>query len=308
MVPDFEQLRRPVLEHAAKGEQRISDVVEKLADELGLSDFDREALLPSGKQTRFANRVHWAKSYLKQAGLVKNTKWGHFDITPRGKVFLKTHSGMITKDDLRQFEDFVEFENRTSDDANDANNMKIDEATASDQNETPDEIMRKAYSQINRALAFELLEKVRDATPLFFERLIVELLIAMGYGGTAEEAGRNLGQSGDGGVDGVIDQDPLGVDQIYIQAKRYKEGNTIGAGAIRDFFGALNIKRASKGIFFTTSTYSKSAKETASALGSRIVLIDGEKFSKLMIQYDIACRTEDTLKIKKIDEDFFENF
>lgn len=308
MVPDFEQLRRPVLEKANSGERRISEVVEELADELNLSQEDREALLPSGKQTRFANRVHWAKSYLKQAGMVKNTRWGHFEITERGKEFLKTHSGMITREDLRQYEDFLDFEARTNETTIESSGTSRLQTQVLQETETPDELIRKAYERINNTLAYELLDKVREATPLFFERLIVELLLAMNYGGSAEDAGRNLGQSGDGGVDGVINQDPLGVDQIYVQAKRYKEGNNIGPGAIRDFFGALNIKRASKGIFVTTSEFSKSAQETASALGSRIVLINGIRFARLMVKYDIACRTEDTLKIKKIDEDFFENF
>jgi len=308
VVPDFEQLRRPVLEKANSGERRISEVVEELADELNLSQEDREALLPSGKQTRFANRVHWAKSYLKQAGMVKNTRWGHFEITERGKEFLKTHSGMITREDLRQYEDFLDFEARTNETTIESSGTSRLQTQVLQETETPDELIRKAYERINNTLAYELLDKVREATPLFFERLIVELLLAMNYGGSAEDAGRNLGQSGDGGVDGVINQDPLGVDQIYVQAKRYKEGNNIGPGAIRDFFGALNIKRASKGIFVTTSEFSKSAQETASALGSRIVLINGIRFARLMVKYDIACRTEDTLKIKKIDEDFFENF
>lgn len=308
MVPDFEQLRRPVLEKASRGERRISEVVDELAEELKLSQEDREELLPSGKQTRFANRVHWAKSYLKQAGLVRNTRWGHFDITPSGREFLKSHEGMITREDLRQFEDFLEFESRTNDTPSKENSERTGRLSEEEDSETPDELIRKTYERINNTLAYELLDKVREATPLFFERLIVELLLAMNYGGSAEDAGRNLGQSGDGGVDGVINQDPLGVDQIYVQAKRYKEGNNVGSGAIRDFFGALNIKRASKGIFVTTSEFSKSAKETAAALGSRIVLIDGARFAKLMVKYDIACRTEDILKIKKIDEDFFENF
>ena len=308
MVPTFEELRRPVLEKAANGEQRISDVVEEIANDLELSQDDRNALLPSGKQTRFANRVHWARSYLKHAGLVKNTRWGHFDITDTGREFLKKHTGMITKDHLREYAEFREFESRTNDNSDSVKSGTETDDDEDDESETPDETIRKAYKRINNALAYELLEKVREATPLFFERLIVELLLAMNYGGSAEDAGKNLGQSGDGGVDGVINQDPLGVDQIYVQAKRYKEGNNIGAGAIRDFFGALNIKRASKGIFVTTSDFSKSARETSQALGSRIVLIDGIAFARLLVKYEIACRTEDTLKIKKIDEDFFENF
>jgi len=308
MVPDFEQLRRPVLEKAAEGERRISEVVEELAIELELSQEDREALLPSGKQTRFANRVHWAKSYLKQAGMVKNTRWGHFEITDRGREFLDNHTGMITREHLRQYEDFLDFETRTNEADEDKKVSDMAEIEIEESSSTPDEIMRNAYEKINNALAYELLEKVRDSSPLFFERLIVELLLAMNYGGSAQEAGRNLGQSSDGGVDGVIDQDPLGVDQIYIQAKRYKEGNNIGSGDIRDFFGALNIKRATKGIFVTTSDFTQAAKQTAAALGSRIVLINGKRFARLMVKYNIACRQEGILTIKKIDEDFFENF
>jgi len=308
MVPDFEQLRRPVLEKAAEGERRISEVVEELAIELELSQEDREALLPSGKQTRFANRVHWAKSYLKQAGMVKNTRWGHFEITDRGREFLDNHTGMITREHLRQYEDFLDFETRTNEADEDKKVSDMAEIEIEESSSTPDEIMRNAYEKINNALAYELLEKVRDSSPLFSERLIVELLLAMNYGGSAQEAGRNLGQSSDGGVDGVIDQDPLGVDQIYIQAKRYKEGNNIGSGDIRDFFGALNIKRATKGIFVTTSDFTQAAKQTAAALGSRIVLINGKRFARLMVKYNIACRQEGILTIKKIDEDFFENF
>lgn len=308
MVPDFEQLRRPVLEKAADGERRISEVVEEIADDLKLSQEDKDELLPSGKQTRFANRVHWAKSYLKQAGLVKNTSWGYYQITERGTELLKNHEGMITKDDLRKYKDFLDFENRTSDLSQPSNTSEKPLMEHNEDNQTPDEIMRDAYTKINKALALELLDKVRGETPLFFERLIVELLLSMGYGGSQETAGRALGQSHDGGIDGVIDQDPLGVDQIFIQAKRYADGNNIGSGAIRDFFGALNIKRANKGIFLTTSKFTAEAKKTASDLGTRIVLIDGDRLSRLMIQYNIGCRTEDTLTIKKIDEDFFEAF
>ncbi len=147
---------------------------------------------------------------------------------------------------------------------------------------------------------------MRNGTSEFFENLIVQLLIAMGYGGTSEEAGRAIGQSGDDGVDGVIDQDPLGVDQIYVQAKRYGEGNNIGAGAIRDFYGALSLKRAHKGIFVTTSAFSTAATETARGLGSRIVLIDGSHLARLMIRYNVGCRDEEIIHLKKLDEDFFE--
>ena len=166
--------------------------------------------------------------------------------------------------------------------------------------------MRSAHSAITKALASELLDRVRNASPAFFERLIVGLLIAMNYGGDSEEAGRALGQAGDDGVDGVIDQDRLGVDQIYVQAKRYAQGNNIGAPAIRDFYGALSLKKAQKGIFVTTSEFSPAARQTARDLGLRIVLIDGAQLAKLMIDFDVGCRAEEVLSLKKIDEDFFE--
>lgn len=166
--------------------------------------------------------------------------------------------------------------------------------------------MRTAYRSINDALAHDLLSKVREASPQFFEELIIELLIEMGYGGASENAGQAIGKSGDNGIDGVIDQDPLGIDQIYIQAKRYAEGNTVGAGAIRDFFGALNLKKASKGIFLTSSSFTLPAIQTASNLGVRIVLIDGMHLARLMIRYNIGCRDEDVLHLKKVDEDFFD--
>lgn len=302
MTPDFQFLMRHVLECAAHGEVRMSDVVETLADRLSLSQDDREELLPSGRQTRFANRVHWAKGYLKQAGLVHTTKRGHFMITERGKAALAETGAEINRTYLERFEEFKAFQVRTRKTGGDT------DAPSSPDTEsavTPDEILRQAHNTINVTLAAELLDRVREASPVFFERLIVDLLLAMGYGGTSEEAGRALGKSGDDGVDGVIDQDPLGVDQIYIQAKRYAAGNSIGAGAIRDFFGALSLKKVQKGIFVTTSTFSPSAIQTARDL-MRIVLIDGDQLAKLMIRYNIGCRDEEILHLKKVDEDFFE--
>ena len=166
--------------------------------------------------------------------------------------------------------------------------------------------MRLAHRQIDAALEQDLLDRVRTAPPDFFERLIVNLLLSMGYGGSTANAGRALGRSGDDGVDGVIDQDALGLDRVYIQAKRYANGNNVGAGAIRDFFGSLDRHKATKGLFVTTSTFSPSARETAELLSKRIVLIDGEQFAKLMIRYNVGCRIEETLQIKKVDEEFFE--
>ena len=302
MIPDYQSLMRPVLECAAIGEVRISDVVDQLSEKFGLTQDERDELLPSGKQTRFSNRVHWAKSYLKQAGLVKATKRAHFVITDRGKAALADSAANINKDYLEQFEEFKQFQARTKE----AEGTDIPASVDVESSATPDEVLRAVHKKINAALSAELLDRVREASPQFFESLIVQLLLAMGYGGSSEVAGRALGKSGDDGVDGVIDQDPLGVDQIYVQAKRYAEGNNIGAGAIRDFFGALSLKKAHKGIFVTTSSFSPSAIQTAKDLGTRIVLIDGVQLALLLIRYNIGCRDEEVLHLKKIDEDFFE--
>jgi restriction system protein len=302
MIPDYQALMRPVLEASKDGEVRISDVVNQLADRFQLTEDEREELLPSGKQTKFSNRVNWAKSYLKQAGLVRVTRRAFFEITDRGQKALDDSDAEINNQYLKQFDEFKEFQERSRETRIDIETSLKDSAGES----TPDEILRSAYKNIQATLSTDLLDRVREVSPTFFEHLIVDLLLAMGYGGTAEDAGRALGKTGDNGVDGVIDQDPLGVDQIYIQAKRYAEGNTIGAGNIRDFFGALNLKKAQKGIFITTSAFSPSAIQTAQDLGSRIVLIDGVQLTKLMIRYNIGCRDEEVLYLKKIDEDFFE--
>jgi len=312
MIPDYQSLMRPVLVCAAAGETRIGDTVDKLADQLALTPDERAELLPSGKQTRFANRVNWAKAYLAKAGLVENTRRGYFRITPRGQTALSDATATINNAYLDQFKEFQDFKAKVNEADGAASGSAATPSQvsapfgASVDTETPDEALRKAHAAITGALAADLLDRVRKATPAFFEKLIVELLLAMGYGGTSEEAGRALGQSGDDGVDGVIDQDPLGVDQIFVQAKRYAEGNNIGAGAIRDFYGALSLKKAHKGIFVTTSAFSQPAVETARGLGSRIVLIDGLQLSRLMIRYNVGCRDEDVLHLKKVDEDFFE--
>lgn len=302
MIPDYQTLMRPVLECAQSGEANINDVVQVLAGKLGLSPAETAEMLPSGRQTRFANRVHWAKSYLKHAGLVEATRRGYFTITPDGLNALADREAIINNAYLEKYAAYQEFKQRSKPEDGEVDIVSL----VSGQSSTPDEELREAHARIVSALATDLLDKVRAATPAFFEKLIITLLLAMGYGGSSDEAGRALGQSGDGGIDGVIDQDPLGVDQIYIQAKRYSETNTVGPGAIREFFGALSIKRAGKGIFVTTSTFTSSAIQTARELGGRIVLIDGMQLARLMVRYNVGCREEEVLSLKRLDEDFFE--
>ena len=303
-IPDYQSLMLPVLAASSKGEIRIGDAVTQLADEANLSPEERSELLPSGKQTLFSNRVHWAKTYLSKAHLIEITRRGHFKITDRGKDVLRSQPARIDNNLLAQFSEFREFRERSSGEAE--QRTQIASALPGNWAQTPDELMGDAHRQIETALAQELLDRICKARPEFFERLMVKLLLAMGYGGSTANAGRALGRSGDDGVDGVIDQDALGLDRVYIQAKRYANGNNIGSGAIRDFFGSLDRHKATKGLFVTTSSFSASARETAEFLSKRIVLIDGEQLARLMIRYSVGCRTEQTLEIKKIDEEFFE--
>ena len=304
MIPDYQTLMLPVLQSCQNGVVVTSDVIDALANEFKLTTEEREQLLPSGKQATFSNRIHWAKGYLKQAGLLTYPARSHFVVTDEGRKVLDSNPDRIDNKFLMQFEAFQEFRSRKG--TQSTNNMVEEHSPVTNEDATPDEQLRAAHKAIGDVLAADLLGRVRDASPQFFEELIVELLIGMGYGGTSENAGKAIGKSGDDGVDGVIDQDPLGVDQIYVQAKRNAEGNNIGAGAIRDFFGALNLKKAQKGIFFTTASFTSSAIQTAADLGIRIVLIDGRRLAELMLRYNIGCEDQEILHLKKVDEEFFE--
>lgn len=303
-IPDFQTLMLPVLKTAAGGgEVRIRDVVDILADEFALTDEERAHRVPSKQQTTFGNRVSWAKSYLSKAGLVELTRRAHFRITETGRQVLNSPPDRITVRFLEQFPAFKEARE------GEAEAVAATETVlpVADNPLTPDEVMRQAHARIEVSLADEILQRVQSGTPAFFEKTVVRLLITMGYGGSVTELDKALvGKSGDDGVDGVIDQDPLGLDRVYVQAKRYADGNTVGAGAIRDFFGSLNLFKATKGLFVTTSAFTTSARETADRLGTRIVLIDGIQLAKLMIRHEVGCRIEETLHIKRVDEDFFE--
>lgn len=265
-------------------------------------------MLPSGVRTVFYDRVGWAKTYLKQAGLLDYPKRGYFRTTEEGRKVLTENPDHIDDKFLQRYPAFKEFKAKKKP----APEVSYDDhSSPSEQDETPSERLYNAYLEIKSALAAELLDRVRASSPDFFEDLILNLLRAMGYGGvTAKEDKdriRGLGKSGDGGVDGVIDQDLLGVDQVYVQAKRYAEDNKVASREIRDFFGALNLKKAQKGIFFTTSEFTKDAEETAQGLGVRIALINGDQLAELMIEYSVGCRREDTLYLKTIDDEFFDS-
>jgi restriction system protein len=306
MIPDFQSLMLPVLRSTASGEAQIGALVEALAAEFALTDEERATLLPSGRQTTFANRVHWAKSYLGKAGLIEPTGRGRFQISERGRQVLATSPERIDIKFLDRFPEFREFREGT-------NGAEAAAGSAADQGLqieatglAPDEVMRSAHQRLEIELARDLLDRILSSSPDFFERAVIKLLTAMGYGGSAADAARALGKSGDGGVDGVIDQDALGLDRVYVQAKRYALNSPVGAGAIRDFFGSLDRFKATKGLFVTTSSFTQSAKETAEYLSKRIVLIDGPLLAKLLIRYEVGCRVEETLFIKRLDEEFFE--
>ncbi|KPP88679.1 MAG: restriction system protein [Rhodobacteraceae bacterium HLUCCO07] len=299
MIPDYQTLMKPVLELAASGEMKISEAVARLEDAFGLTAEERSELLPSGKQSRFANRVHWARSYLKQAGLLRNTRRGYFQITEEGRQVLEENPPKIDAKFLERYEQFLEFKSRT-------NTVEGIEATTTEQNSTtPDEAMRSAHANIIDALAADLLDRLREAAPTFFEDVIVDLLMKMGYG-YGDSSGKVLGRSGDDGVDGVINLDPLGVDQVYVQAKRYQATSPIGSGAIRDFYGALGLKDVTKGIFVTTSSFSPNARTTAEKLGARIVLIDGPQLARLMVTHEVGCRVTEVFKVAVVEESYFE--
>ncbi len=302
-IPDFQTLMLPVLRHSAAGEVLIGDVIETLATEFALTDEERSSLLPSGRQTTFANRVHWAKSYLGKAGLVELTGRGRFRVTEDGQRVLTSPPKRIDIKFLEKYPQFKAFRHVTG-----APPESTPKEKASPQHDalTPDDTMRAAQKQLESELAQDLLERIMRSKPSFFERLVIKLLTSMGYGGSTADAARALGKSGDGGVDGVIDQDPLGLDRVYVQAKRYGD-NTVGPSAIRDYFGALDQFKAAKGLFMTTSTFTEAARRTAKDLSKRIVLIDGAELTRLMIQYGVGCRIEETLYIKAVDEEFFED-
>jgi restriction system protein len=281
-------------------EHSLQDAVEALANKFRLTFEEREELLPSGKQARFDNRVAWARSYFKQAGLVENTRRGVFKITQRGLSLLKTNPSKINIKLLSQYPEFIEFRN-VKKEINEVQHITITESEPD--KETPEEQLENAYKVLSDGLASEIIQLIKLCSPSFFERLVVELLLAMGYGGTRVGAGRAIGQSGDGGIDGIIDEDRLGLDAIYIQAKRWE--GVVGRPEIQKFVGALQGQRAHKGVFITTSDFTKEAQEYVKSISNKVVLINGFSLAKLMIENNVGVSVATAYQIKKIDLDYF---
>lgn len=302
-IPDYQTLMLPVLQLSADGEvHKFSQAIEDLATKFQLTDEERNELLPSGTQAVFNNRVGWARSYLKQAGLLDTPRRGYFTISQRGRDLLATNPNRIDISVLEQFPEFIEFKNRKKD-KKDEDGRQLSQARVST-SDTPEDALATAYSELRESLEGEVLEAVMGSSPSFFERLVVDLLVRMGYGGNRQDAGRALGKSGDGGIDGIIKEDQLGLDVIYIQAKRWE--GSVGRPEIQKFAGALQGQRAKKGVFITTSTFSKEAEQYASVIDSRIILIDGERLGRLMVDHGVGVSTAGVYEVKKIDSDYFE--
>ena len=298
-IPDFQTLMLPFLKAVEDGKEHpFKDVVEKLSIEFKLTQDELAEMLPSRRAPIFYNRVAWAKFYLKKAGLIAQIKRSYLSLTQLGKTALNSKPAQINIKYLEQFPDYLSFKENLS--TNSQTETKSNEAESTS---TPEEILENAYSKLNASLVVVILENIMQCSPNFFERLVVELLLSMGYGGTRAGAGRAIGQSGDGGIDGIIDEDRLGLDAIYIQAKRWE--GVVGRPEIQKFVGALQGQRAHKGVFITTSEFTKEAQEYVKNINNKVVLINGFSLAKLMIENNVGVSIAATYSVKKIDSDYF---
>jgi restriction system protein len=313
MFPTYEQAMLPVLQALADGQRKDrSTLTAVVSDAFNLTPEERAALLPSGKGTRVQSRTGWALTYLKAAGLVATAKRGIYEITDRGRSVLARNLSALDADMLGEFPEFREFEVRSRGGDSDASSEtpavttkgRARGAATAAQPTTPEEDLDSAYRQLREAVELELLESVKNNSPAFFEQLVVDLPVQMGYGGTRAEAARAIGKSGDGGIDGVIDQDRLGLDSVYIQAKRWE--STVDRPELQKFAGALQGQRATKGVFITTSSFTRDAADYASRINARIVLIDGKRLASLMFEHDVGVAAKQTYVMKGIDGDYFE--
>lgn len=293
-IPDFQTLMLPLLTMAGDGKLRsLAEAREVMAEQFDLTPEERKELLPSGTQPVLNNRVAWSSVYLQRAGLLQRPQRGHYQITDRGREVLAAKPERIDIKVLEQFPEFVEFRTRKKPD-------KPQKPTGPD---TPEEALEDSYQQIRSDLAEEILDQVKDRSSQFFERLVVELLVAMGYGGSRKDAAMAVGQAGDEGIDGIIKEDRLGLDAIYIQAKKWD--GTVGRPEIQKFVGALQGKHAKKGVFITTGSFSSGARDYTTNLDSKVVLIDGTELAELMIDHGVGVSPHAIYEIKRIDSDYF---
>ncbi len=298
-IPDYQTLMLPVLRLASEGEIVTRNAVPRLADEFGLSEEERSRLLPSGKQTVITNRVHWAVTYLVKAGLLHRPRRGVFALTDRGRQALSEKRERIDVAFLARYPEFQEFRARRRYEPDTEAEPATGEAT-----DTPEERMDAAFEEYRAALEDELLQRLHSIAPTAFERLILDLMTAMGYGARGKQ--RHLGGSGDRGVDAIITEDAFGLEQIYLQAKRYGRDNNVGASQVREFAGALDERGASKGVLITTGRFTTAARDAAERSTKRIILVDGEELARLMVRYRVGVRRLRRYDLERIDEDYFE--
>ena len=300
-IPDYQSCMLPFLRFLSDGsDHALREAEEALADHFNLTSAERAELLPSGQQGIFKNRIGWARTYLKKAGLIEAPKRGVFRITDRGTRTLASSPVRIDVKYLEQFAEFIEFR--------DASTKPESSPVTTSENltsrTTPEEAIEVAYQGLREQLAEELLSRILACPPSFFEQLVVELLVKMGYGGSRKDAGERIGQTGDGGIDGIIKEDRLGLDTIFIQAKRWQ--GSVGRPEIQKFVGALQGQRAKKGVFITTSTYTAEAVEYASRIDTKVVLIDGKQLASLMTDFDVGVSVSASYVVKRVDSDYFE--
>jgi restriction system protein len=301
-IPDYQSLMLPVLRLVGdRQEHPVAQLRNQIAAQLNLTEAELSQRLASDSQTVFASRVAWAVQYLKQAGVLLGVRRGVYQITDRGLSLLNGNPSEITVKTLRQFPEFAEFEGKGT--ASEPTTESV--APLSESKATPEESLENSYQVLRDALAHDVLEAIKNGTPAAFEQIVVDLLVAMGYGGSVEDAGKVVGKSGDGGIDGIIKQDKLGLDAIYVQAKRWKD--VVGSPEIMKFSGSLTKKHANRGVFITTSTFTKDASEFVEAMPQKIVLIDGKQLASLMIEHDVGVSPTRAYTLKRLDQDYFDN-
>lgn len=302
-IPNVDDLLLPFLKEIANGEEhRIGDIIEKLADEFNLSPEERLIKFSESSRDKiFANRIYFTRLNLKMANLISSPRRGSVKITQEGSDLIQKNLTSLTTKDIVEFEAYKMYKAKVKDKSGSEVNI-IESEIISDQ--TPEESLESAYKTISEELKLEILDLIKSNSPDFFEELVIDLLLKMGYGGSRRDAGEKVGKSHDGGIDGIIKEDRLGLDIIYIQAKRWD--NTVGRPEIQKFAGALEEQRANKGIFITTSQFSREAIDYVSKINKKIVLIDGDQLAQYMIDYDLGVDTKITYKIKTIDSDYFE--
>lgn len=300
-IPDYQSLMLPVLRLLGDRPHSLAELRQRIADDLNLTDEELTERVASDSQTLFANRIAWAVQYLKSAGATRTVRRGVYEITDRGSSLLANNFSEITVKTLRQFPEFIDFVGKTEE----PGQTPLPVIQHTETKATPDESLANSFRVLHDALALELLDTMKIGTPAAFEKIVIDLLVAMGYGGSAEDAGKVVGKSGDGGIDGIIKQDRLGLDAIYVQAKRWKDA--VGSPEIMKFSGSLTKRHANRGVFITTSTFTKDALDYVEAIPQRIVLIDGRLLASLMIEHDVGVSATITYTLKRLDQDYFEN-